>query len=803
MIDVKGFPAQQLPFSKKTKEWRKRCVDWGANKLHANSSYIRNTVRHKQINYDLLNGKLHMSDLKEMMNPVGIKADFIPEDIPHYPIMNSKLNVLRGEESKRIFDCRVIVTNPTSISEMENEKRDAVYARLQEFVQNQSQDEDELNKNLDEISEFFTFQYQDMREVRGNCVLNHYNKEYNMPAMFNKGFVDALAVAEEIYQCDIVSGEPVVYKLNPKKVQVLRSGFSNKIEDADMIIIDDYWNPGKVVDTYHEFLSEKDMKYITNLSYNDTTGSSNDMGNVDERLAFVRADGSFVNPNDPLEFNEYIFGNTDTEVCAPFDEAGNIRVLRIYWKSKRKIKKVKTYDPMTGEENFTYYPENYTCNPTLGEEEESRWINEAWEGTRIGEDIYVNMQPRVIQYNRSSNPSRCHFGIIGTIYNINEERAYSFVDMMKQYNYLYDVIHDRLNRIIARNKGKLVSIDFSKKPGKWDTNKWIYFMEALGYYVTDSFNEGQQGAATGKLAGALNNASNGVIDAELGNVIQQYINLLEFIKLEMSEVCGITRQREGQVSNRETVGGVERATLQSSHITEWLFVEHEDLKKRVYECFLETAKICMRGRTKKFQYLLSDGTLQLIEINGDQFAECDYGLVVDSSSATQEFAQKLETYAQAAMQNQMTSFSTIFKMYSTASIVEKQRIVEKDEKEIRERQAQAQQQQLEVQQQIAQQQQETEREKLKLQDTMNQRDNETKVLIATMQQESQAALDNDGIKEPEYTQEAKDKLNEQIREFNERLKLDKERLDFDKNKSSKELKIKEKQVNKKPTSNNK
>jgi len=29
----------------------------------------------------------------------------------------------------------------------------------------------------------------------------------------------------------------------------------------------------------------------------------------------------------------------------------------------------------------------------------------------------------------------------------------------------------------------------------------------------------------------------------------------------MSEAVGITRQREGQISNRETVGGVERATL--------------------------------------------------------------------------------------------------------------------------------------------------------------------------------------------------------------------------------------------------
>lgn len=799
MIDVKGFPAQQLPLSKKTKDWRKRCVDWAANKLRANSSYVRNTVRHKQINYDLLNGKLHMADLKDMLNPVGIKADFVPEDIPHYPIMNSKLNVLRGEESKRVFDFRVVVTNPTSISEMENEKRDAVYARLQEFVQSNAQSEDQLNKELDEISEFFTFQYQDMREIRANALLHHYNMEYNIPALFNKGFVDALAVAEEIYQCDIVCGEPVIYRINPKKIQILRNGFSNKVEDADMIIIDDYWNPGKVVDVYHDFLSEKDMKYINNLTYNDTTGSSDDMGNVDERLAFVRADGSFVNPKEPLEFNEYIFGNADTEVNAPFDEAGNIRVLRIYWKSRRKIKKVTSYDPQTGDEIISYYSENYSCNPDLGETEETRWVNQAWEGTRIGEDIYVNMRPRVIQYNRISNPSLCHFGIIGTVYNINEERAYSFVDMMKQYNYLYDIIHDRLNRTIARNKGKLVSIDFAKKPNKWSTDKWVYFMEALGYYVTDSFNEGQQGAATGKIAGALNNASNGVIDAELGNVIQQYINLLEFIKLEMSEVCGITRQREGQVSNRETVGGVERATLQSSHITEWLFVEHEDLKRRVYECFLETAKIALRGRSKKFQYLLSDGTLQLVEIDGDEFSENDYGLVVDSSSMTQEFAQKLETYAQAALQNQMVSFSTLFKIYSTTSLVEKQRLVEKDEKAMAERQSQAQQQQLESQQQIAQQQQQVEQAKLQLQDTINQRDNDTKILIATLQKEAQ----NDGIQEPEYTQEAKDKLNEQIREFDERLKLDRDKFNFDKDKSGKELKLKEKQINKKPISNSK
>lgn len=221
--------------------------------------------------------------------------------------------------------------------------------------------------------------------------------------------------------------------------------------------------------------------------------------------------------------------------------------------------------------------------------------------------------------------------------------------MMKPYNYLYDVIHDRLNKLIAKNWGKIITLDLAKVPERWDVEKWLYFAKTNNIAVVDSFKEGNKGAATGKLAGGLNNASSGVIDAELGNTIQQYTNLLEFIKMEMSEVAGITKQREGQVANRETVGGVERATLQSSHITEYLFLIHDDVKKRTLEAFLETAKIALKGRSKKFQYLLSDGSIQIMNIDGDEFAEADYGLVVDNSNGLQELQQKIDMLAQAAL----------------------------------------------------------------------------------------------------------------------------------------------------------
>jgi hypothetical protein len=786
-----NLPPQQLPFNKKNKAWRKKHLDWADSKTFFNYSLVRKSVIHKKINYDLLNGKLHMSDLEMILNPEKLQAGFIPDRIQHYPIMNSKLNVLRGEESKRVFDFKVVVTNPNAITEIENNKKQELLQKLQEWVSNTSQSEEEANQELEKINDYYTYEWQDMREIRANALLNHYVKELNISLMFNQGFMDAMAVGEEIYQCDIVGGEPTIERLDPLKVRIFKSGYSNKIEDADMIILEDYWSPGKVIDTYYDVLTKKDMEYIEKMPDHVGQAATDSMDNVDERYGFVNnhmigdeisTEGFFWDP----------LGGYDgvNNSLLPYDVAGNLRVLRVYWKSRRKIKKVRSYDPQTGEEVFNFYPETYVIDKNAGEEEQIFYVNEAWEGTKIGTDIYVNMRPRVVQYNRLSNPSRCHFGIVGSIYNLNDNRPFSLVDMMKPYNYLYDAIHDRLNKLIARNWGSLLRLDFAKKPKEWDVEKWLYYARTMGLAVEDSFKEGSMGAATGKLAGALNNASTGVIAASDGNQIQQYINLLEFIKMEMAEIIGITKQREGQVSNRETVGGVERATLQSSHITEWLFFIHEDVKKRVLECFLETAKIALRGRSKKFQYILSDNSMKVMKIDGDEFAEADYGLVVDNSNGIQELNSKLDTLAQAALQNQTLSFSTIMKLFSSSSLAEKQRLVEKDERNIQERQAQVQQQQLQAQQQEIEQKSQIEQAKMQQEDILNQRDNETKILIAQMQAYSKNNED-DNISEPEYSQEAKDKLIQQIKEFDAKIKLERDKLNFEKQKHSEDNALKE------------
>ena len=807
MSDFLKFPKQALPYTLKSKKWRKECVSWAQYKTFYTYSPVRNSVIHKKINYDLLNGKLHMEDIEVILNPNDIKTTdhLSPDRIQHYPLINSKLNVLKGEESKRVFDYRVVVTNPNSISEIEENKKAAVLQQLQQIIQAESQSEDEMNQKLDKMSDYFSFEWKDMREQRANALLSHYVKEYNIPYIFNNGFLDAMSVGEEIYQCDIVSGEPVLYKLNPMKVRAFKSGYSNRIEDSDIIILEDYWSPGRIIDTFYDVLSPNDIKVIENMPDNTTEGNSDSMDNYDDRKGFIPS--MFGDNQDAV--SEFLFDTNGIDSAGygsslmPYDLAGNVRVLKIFWKSKRKIKKVKSYDE-NGDEQFNFYPEDYTPDTAKGEEVTDLYVNEAWEGTLIGKDIYVNMRPRPIQYNRLSNPSLCHFGIIGTIYNIADSKPYSLVDMMKPYNYMYDVIHDRLNKAIDANWGTLLTVDLAKVPKGWEIEKWLYYAKKNHLAVIDSFKEGNVGAATGKLAGALNNASSGVIPANVGDYIQQNISLLEYIKGEMGEVVGITKQREGQISSRETVGGVERSNLQSTHITEWVFIHHEDTKRRVLECFLETAKIALRGRSMKFPYLLSDGAMQIMNVDGDEFAENDYGLVVDNSNGTQELSQKIDMLAQAALQNQTLGFATIMKLYNSSSLAEKERMVQKDEENRQQMQQQEMQQQQQQQQQQLEAEVQRQQELLEQEDKLNQRDNDTKIIIAQIGAQSKSDATNaalmakevdDGIQEPEnFSEKDRAELQEKIRQFNEKLKLDREKHELEKKKLSTTNALKEKQI---------
>jgi hypothetical protein len=70
------------------------------------------------------------------------------------------------------------------------------------------------------------------------------------------------------------------------------------------------------------------------------------MDYYDERFSGFWANDS----NEDLVSSEGFFWDPDNKTDSvsstlnPFDSNGNVRVMTVYWKSKRKIKKIKSYD---------------------------------------------------------------------------------------------------------------------------------------------------------------------------------------------------------------------------------------------------------------------------------------------------------------------------------------------------------------------------------------------------------------------------------------------------------------------------
>ena len=738
-------PQQRLPYSKKTKEWRKSNIDYADGYSFYNNESVRQSLKNRIINLNLYNGIVDTTDLVELVNPYHTEASFIPDKIPHHPILVPKIDLLVGEEIKRRFDWQVIVTNQDAISEKEKGRKEVILQKLQELVL-QGLPQDQMEAKWKEFEDYMKYDWQDIRERMANRILKHYWKEQDFGTIFNKCFKDALIFGEQLCQVDIVHGEPTLEKLNGLKVHSIKSGNSDRIEDSQLIIIEDHWSPGKIIDYFHEDLKDDDIDYI--MDYNNHKGSNNYSDDRNNHTLLRDAiDGhtgeSFMNSIFNLaEINGHIFSSDLT------DENGNIRVFRVYWKSLKKMKKVKYYDEY-GEEQYKTRTEEYVVDKNRGEEAETIWINEWWEGTKIGKDIYINMKPRDIQYNKVNNPSYCHPGIIGQIYNTNQGKSVSLVDRMKNYQYLYDIMWDRLNKAISTNYGKIFELDLAKVPENWEIEKWLHFAIVNKIAVVDSFKEGNRGAATGKLAGGFNTQGGRSIDMETGHYIQQHIQMLEFIKMEMSEIAGVSRQREGQISNTETVGGVERSVNQSSHITEYWFNTHEKFKLRVLTAFLETAKIALKGNNKKVQYILDDLDIQMLNIDGDEFNEADYGLVCTSSSKATELEQNMKQLAQAFMQNG-GGMSTIMDIYMSSGLAEMRRKIEIAEDKINERNAKAQEDSNKLAQQAQADAKELEQLKLQLEEQKNIRDNDTKRYIAELKEAGLSAqdTDSDGIADP-------------------------------------------------------
>lgn len=704
-----SFPRQKLSDAEKTDHWYKKNIDFAEHLLTSDVN-LRSNFKNKKSNYNLRVNIISSKDFEKFINPDNLDLESLPASFQHIGIENSKINLLLGEYAKRKKDFKAYISSndSESISRKEQTLTDTIKAELDNIIQTTSISDEEIQKRLQQLEKYKTYQFQDIAEITANKILKKEYKEGDFDFTFLRTFEDLLTAGEEIMYCGVLGGNPVMRRVNPMNLYTM-GGNSMYIEDADIIVEYGYRSIGQIIDDYWDVLRPEDIDFLERGKVDASLGSGGGIGlNRDISVYDYYGEQGALNIFHPNEMGVRTFAGA-------FDTYGNVRVLKVCWRSRRKIGEL-TYFDEDGNEQKDYVPEDYKVNKTLGESLKWIWVNEWMEGTKIADHVYTVMRPVPYASKSLVNKSKGTPPYVGSVNSTNDYKVQSLMDVMKPLAYSYDIAYYKRELAIATYKGSFTALNSSLVPSGWDPKEWMRYVTINKFGWLDPTNEILKGPSQGKSAGAFNTLTAQQIQVGDPNEIGMYTNLMLDIENTLGKIAGVTGAREGQIQNREAVNNVEREVAQTSHITEKWFAIDNNFRKRVLTKFLECCKYAYKTNPKKGQYLLDDMGQQLIT-HFDEFCATEYDLHLSNSSNDQQLFNDLKALSQAAIQNGQATISDLIAISQSESVQDVARKLEDSARKIREENQKIQQQQLA---------QQDEANKLMMQDKQAQREWEIK-----------------------------------------------------------------------------
>lgn len=704
MKNTKSFPAQKLPMSKKTQAWKEACVDYvvgaGDSGFGGNG---RSRSDEMQTYYDLYNSIYNEKDLKYVTNPFK-QDDGFPAMAQDYNIIKPYVDQLLGEETKRPFNFHPQRTSDIAASELQEKAKEMLMDYIQATIASKLSPEQAARyeqalatgeiQTPEAIAKYLQKDYKDIAETEAYHALQFLKRKLNLTHEFYKGWKDALIGGEEIYYIGVINGDPYVERVNPMYFDYEHSLDLEFIDDAAWCRRKMIMSATEIYDRFYDKMSERQLNELLEL--------------IDQRP------GAGNNPEirkTSIDYESIKLHKINSFTDNPFD-IDHIVVYHCCWKSFKKIGFVTLLNPETGEAEEFQVDEDYKVTGTE-QSVEWDWIIEVWEGYRIGDDMYIGIQPIEYQHISADNPNSQKLPYTGVVYNNTNSKPRSLVSMMKPLQYMYIVVWYRLELALSRDKGKVAVMDITQIPKSMniDVNKWMHYLSALGVAFINPYDEGWDipGREGGKPS-QFNQLSSW--DLTMSNVIAEYIQLMQKIEDMVAKLTGITPQRQGQIAASELVSNTNTAVSMSYHITEPWFWNHNQVKRRVLTMLLNTSKAAWKDSKKYLNYILDDATRAFVQLSDNFFYE-DMDIFVDDSTKNQQYIDQLKQLLQPAMQNgaSLLDIAEIITLDNMSMIKNRLEEIEQKRMEQMQQQQQAEQQ---AQQQMAEQQNQLKEEELML-----------------------------------------------------------------------------------------
>ena len=831
------FPDQfKTDKEKQDESWIKNTMDYFANKSYA--EYVRNRDTFVK-NYDLVKGILRMEDFYQDVPEVKSFTDMLTQnlDLPAYvkmySIITTPLNELIGEISKRPDAFRVKAFDDDSKSE-ELEFKTGI---LQEYVMNQAKqkilekaalageelEEEQVQQMTMEQIQDELDSYTSIAEKWANHILTCQKADFVLKEKSEDAFRDMLISAREYYHI-YEDNSKVGYNIevaNPKNTWFLSTPDRKYVSDPTGRAQGAYAAGTVQVMELSEIIES--IPDITKDEIDHLRSSLQDYGLINVRESNLGnpdagngIDSVQYDTFDPLVLQtrmmiESEMKQNDDGLQDFLGLTSNVSsfgykyvVVRAYWISKKKIGKLIYLDEM-GNEQSLIVDENYKSGTMPTQQSlEWGWINEWYQGIKIGPDIYHIKPFKLLNY--------CP--IIGVVHEIKNTEAKSLVDMMKPFQVLYNVCMNQLYKLLEKEVGKvyLTSIRHIPIPKDGDAQ------DALDVWEMEARNRGvmfiDDSPENLKSPSSFNQFRD--IDLTRTQEIQSRYNLAMQLKNECWELVGMSKQRLGSISASETATGTNTAITQSYSQTEPLFVAHEYVLGQLYQAIIDASLYIESKKPQStISYITSEGESAFVQVNGDDLKFRDLKVFLTNRPEDQKMFNELRGLSQAVLQNG-GSLHDIIELYSTNSVRQMKKVFKslKDRQEqMQDQQMQQKQQEIEQQQQIAQAQiqqaQQMQAEKIAHDDYQNELDRINKVQIAMIAAESKAGplsdLDKSGTADvlemnklsAETNKAAKDyeskmaEIQNKNKLANDKMTIEREKLKVERENQANDIKVAE------------
>jgi hypothetical protein len=716
------FPDQfKTEKEKKDESWIKNTMDYFANKAYA--EYIKNRDTFVK-NYDLMKGILRMEDFYQEPEVKSftdmLESDLkLPSHVKHYSIITTPVNELVGEISKRPDQFVVKAFDDDSRSEELQFKteilnnyilakaRSGILEKLAMEGEEEIDMEQVEQMTMEEVKDYLD-SYTSTAEKWANHVLTCQKAEFVLKEKSEDAFRDMLISGREfyhIYEDNSKLGFNIEVA-NPKNTWFLTTPDRKWISDPTGRAIGAYaagtvqvMELSEIIETFPDITKEEIDHLRSSLQdYGLINVRESNLGNPNVAPGI---DSVTYDTYDPLvlqtrmiiesEMKENNDGLKDflglTSNVSSFGY--KYVVVRSYWLSKRKIGKLIYLDEV-GNEQSTLVDETYKSGTIPTEQSlEWGWVNQWYQGTKIGPDIYHIKPFNLLSY--------CP--IIGTTFEVKNTECRSLVDLMKPFQVLYNVCMNQLYKLLEKEVGKvyLTSIRHIPVPKDGDAQ------DALDMWEMEARNRGivfiDDSPENLKSPSSFNQFRD--IDLTRTQEIQSRYQLAQQLKSECWELVGMTRQRMGSVAASESATGVNAAVQQSYSQTEPLFIAHEYVMGQLYQSIIDAALYVEAKKPQStISYITNEGESAFVQVNGADLRFRDLKVFLTNRPEDQKMFQEIRQLAQPLLQNG-GSLHDVIQLYGTNSVRQMKKVF----KDIRDRQEAMQQQEMQLQQQQLEQQQ--------------------------------------------------------------------------------------------------